>query len=106
VDVCVLATLEEDVGFVEQDYATPGVGEVEDAVERFFKTERLGAEFANGDLVERAFDEFGDTCGLLDFRICTGTQEGAGLPSAVRVLPVPGGPCRTATRPLPCIASD
>ena len=104
-NVCVLAALEEDIGFIEQNDGTPTMCKIEDAVERLFETEGLGAEFADGYLVEWTFEEFGDTCGQLVRTFCAHVER-EDLPSAVRVLPVPGGPWRTATRPLPCKSCD
>ncbi len=59
-EVFVVAVLEEDVGFVEEEDGVPGVGVVEDFFEAALERAGIGADVAAGYLVEGLFEGVGD----------------------------------------------
>ena len=57
--VFVIAFLEEDVGFVEEEDGGEGYGVIENFFQAFFKPLRIGANVATCYLVERLFEAVG-----------------------------------------------
>ncbi len=60
-EVVIVAVLEEDVGFVEEEDGAPGGGVVEGFFEFGFELRGVGADVATGYLVEGFFKAVGDT---------------------------------------------
>lgn len=58
-EIFVVAVLEEDVGFVEEEDGGKGYGVVEDLFEAIFETFGVGADVAAGNEVEGLFEGVG-----------------------------------------------